>query len=86
MRRSEPMKTKKIPPHPSRGNSSGRILEPLEISQYRMAKDLHVSARRINEIIHAKQASLRIRLLSYLVISTFQSGFGLIFKPDMILR
>ena len=27
------------------------FLEPLEVSQYRLAKDTHVPARRINEIV-----------------------------------
>jgi antitoxin HigA-1 len=32
------------------------FLEPMEISQYRLAKDISVSARRINEIVHGKRA------------------------------
>ena len=46
----------KLPPvHP------GEILQedflvPLRISQYRLAKDISVSARRINEIVHGKRA------------------------------
>jgi addiction module HigA family antidote len=50
------MKTKKIAPiHP------GEILleefmKPLGISQYRLAKDLNVPARRINEIVHGNRA------------------------------
>lgn len=50
------MKKKKIPLiHP------GQILhieflEPMKITQYRLAKDIHVSPRRINEIIHGKRA------------------------------
>ena len=28
------------------------FLEPLGLSQYRLAKDIHVPARRINEIVH----------------------------------
>src|SRR3989339_1931173 len=48
--------TKKIPPiHP------GKILmeefpEPFAISQYRLAKDIDVAPRRINEIIHGDRA------------------------------
>ncbi len=47
---------KKIKPiHP------GEILDqefllPLKISQYRLAKDISVSARRINEIVHGTRA------------------------------
>ncbi len=32
------------------------FLGPLEISQYRVAKDTGVSARRINEIVHGRRA------------------------------
>ena len=32
------------------------FLKPLGISQYRLAKEIHVPARRINEIVHAKRA------------------------------
>jgi addiction module HigA family antidote len=48
--------TKKMPTiHP------GEILEeeylkPMEISQYRLAKDISVPPRRINEIVHGKRA------------------------------
>jgi addiction module HigA family antidote len=32
------------------------FLKPLGISQYRLAKDMNVPARRINEIVHGKRA------------------------------
>ncbi len=32
------------------------FLEPMEISQYRLAQDISVSPRRINEIVHGKRA------------------------------
>jgi antitoxin HigA-1 len=32
------------------------FLQPLNLSQYRLAKDLSVSPRRINEIVHGKRA------------------------------
>jgi addiction module HigA family antidote len=32
------------------------FLEPMGISQYRLAKDVSVPARRINEIVHGKRA------------------------------
>jgi len=32
------------------------FLGPLEISQYRLAKDISVPPRRINEIVHGKRA------------------------------
>jgi addiction module HigA family antidote len=31
------------------------FLKPMEISQYRLAKDISVPARRINEIVHGKR-------------------------------
>jgi len=32
------------------------FLKPMRISQYRLAKDMSVPARRINEIVHGKRA------------------------------
>ena len=32
------------------------FLGPLELSQYRLAKDINVPPRRINEIVHGKRA------------------------------
>jgi addiction module HigA family antidote len=32
------------------------FLEPMGISQYRLAKDIGVTARRINEIVHGRRA------------------------------
>jgi antitoxin HigA-1 len=50
------MKNRDFPPI-----TPGEILEeefllPMELSQYRVAKDIHVSARRINEIVKGKRA------------------------------
>ena len=44
------------------------FLEPLKISQYRLAKDIHVPARRINEIVHGLRsisANTALRLGRY---------------------
>ena len=44
------------------------FLEPLELSQYRLAKDISVSPRRINEIVHGKRrvtADTALRLARY---------------------
>jgi addiction module HigA family antidote len=44
------------------------FLKPLEISQYRLAKDINVSPRRINEIVHGKRsvsADTALRLARY---------------------
>ena len=32
------------------------FLEPMGISQYRLAKDIGVTARRVNEIVHGRRA------------------------------
>lgn len=32
------------------------FLNPMEISQYRLAKDINVDPRRINEIVHRKRS------------------------------
>ncbi|RKX43569.1 MAG: addiction module antidote protein, HigA family [Verrucomicrobia bacterium] len=44
------------------------FLEPLELSQYRLAKDISVPPRRINEIVHGKRsvtADTALRLARY---------------------
>lgn len=44
------------------------FLEPLDVSQYRLAKDTNVPARRINEIVHGKRgvsADTALRLARY---------------------
>ena len=48
------------------------FLGPMEISQYRLAKDIHVSPRRINEIVHgvrAISANTALRLGKYFGVS-----------------
>jgi addiction module HigA family antidote len=43
-------------------------LKPMEISQYRLAKDINVDPRRINEIIHGQRsisADTALRLARY---------------------
>lgn len=50
------MKTRKISPvHPGEVLFE-EFLKPMRISQYRLAKDIGVPARRINEIVHRKRA------------------------------
>ena len=47
---------KRMPPlHPGEILLS-EFLEPLDLSQYRVAKEMGVPARRINEIVHGKRA------------------------------
>jgi len=63
----------------------GEFLEPMEISQYRLAKDISVDPRRINEIIHGKRsisADTALRLGRYFQTSArfwlnLQSHFDL---------
>lgn len=45
------------------------FLRPLDVSQYQLAKELGVSARRINEIVHGQRrisADTALRLARYL--------------------
>lgn len=48
------------------------FMEPMGISQYRVAKDINVPARRINEIVHRKRgisADTALRLSRYFGLS-----------------
>ena len=50
------MQSKKLPPiHPGKILMED-FLEPMGISQYHLAKDISVSPRRINEIVHEKRS------------------------------
>ena len=84
------MAAKKLPPvHP------GEILlveflEPLGVSQYRLAKDVNVSPRRINEIVkgtRAITANTALRLARYFATSerfwlNLQSHYDLEIERD----
>ena len=63
---------KKLPPiHPGEILLE-EFLKPLKISQYRLAKDIHVPARRINEIVQGKRsisADTALRLSRYFGMS-----------------
>ena len=49
------MKEKKLPPiHPGEILME-EFLKPMGISQYRLAKDISVPPRRVNEIVHGKR-------------------------------
>lgn len=61
------MSTKMAPVHPGEILLE-EFLEPLDISQYRLAKDISVPARRINEIVHGTRsitADTALRLARY---------------------
>ena len=48
------------------------FLKPMDISQYRLAKDITVHPRRINEIVHGKRsitADIALRLARYFGMS-----------------
>ena len=48
------------------------FLKPLGVSQYKLAKDINVPARRINEIVHGKRsitADTALRLSRYFNLS-----------------
>ena len=66
------MATKRIMPiHPGEILLE-EFLKPLGISQYRLAKDISVPARRINEIVHGKRsvtADTALRLSRYFGLS-----------------
>ena len=48
------MSNRMQPIHP--GEHLAEFIDEYGISQYRLAKDIHVPARRINEIVHGKRA------------------------------
>ncbi len=68
------------------------FLEPMEISQYRLAKDISVPPRRINEIVHGKRgvsADTALRLSRYFGTSerfwlNLQTGFDLEVERDRL--
>lgn len=66
------MTSQKLPPiHPGEILLE-EFLKPLNISQYRIAKDIHVPARRINEIVHGTRAitpDTALRLSRYFGVS-----------------
>lgn len=66
------MTDKKLPPiHPGEILLE-EFLKPMGVSQYRLAKDIHVPARRINEIVHGKRAispDTALRLSRYFGLS-----------------
>jgi len=78
---------KKIPPlHPGEVLFK-EFLKPMKISQNRLGRDLKVSPRRINEIIHGKRsitADTAIRLSRYFVNSArFWLGLQMDYDLDV---
>lgn len=68
------------------------FLKPMNISQYRLAKDISVPARRINEIVHgtrAVTANTALRLAKYFCMSpqfwlNLQSHYEIEVETDKI--
>ena len=86
------MKNKKLPPiHPGEILIK-EFLKPTGISQYRLAKDISVSPRRINEIVHGKRsitADTALRLGRFFGISpqfwlNLQTRFDLEVTEDLL--
>ena len=64
-------KNKLVPIHPGEILME-EFLNPMEISQYRLAKDINVPARRINEIVQGKRSitpDTALRLSKYFGLS-----------------
>ena len=86
------MKAKKIRPiHPGEILME-EFLKPLGISQYKLAKDITVPARRINEIVHCKRsvsADTALRLSHYFNLSerfwlSLQARYDLEIEKDKL--
>lgn len=68
------------------------FLNPMGISQYRVAKDISVPARRINEIVHGKRAisaGTALRLARYFCLSerfwsSLQSRYDIEVEKDKL--
>ena len=68
------------------------FLEPMGLSQYRLAKDISVPPRRINEIVHGKRsvtADTALRLSRYFGTSerfwlNLQTGYDLDVERDRL--
>lgn len=86
------MTEKKLPPiHPGEILDE-EFLKPMSISQYRLAKDISVSPRRINEIVHGKRsitADTALRLGKFFGISAqfwlnLQTRYDLEIAEDLL--
>jgi addiction module HigA family antidote len=86
------MAAKKLPPvHPGEVLLE-EFLDPLGLSQYRLARDISVPPRRINEIVHRKRAitaDTALRLARYFSTSerfwlNLQSRYDLEIERDRL--
>ena len=62
------------------------FLEPMGISQYRLAKEIGVPAQRISEIVAGKRGSQRIPICAYAGSLACPMDTGCERKRPMILR
>ncbi len=84
-------KSKLAPIHPGEILME-EFLKPMEISQYRLAKDINVPARRINEIVQGKRSitpDTALRLSMYFGLSerfwvNLQARFDLETEKDKL--
>ncbi len=88
------MASKRLPPiHPGEILLE-EFLKPMDISQYRLSKDIGVPPRRINEIVHGKRsitAGTALRLARYFGTSerfwmNLQSRYDLELEKDKLGR
>jgi len=86
------MKTKKMAPIQPGEILMEDFLKPMAISQYRLAKDIRVPPRRINEIVHGQRAitvDTALRLGKFFSVSpqfwlNLQSRYDLETEEDRI--
>ena len=83
---------KKLPPiHPGEFLEE-ELLKPLKLSQYRLAKDIGVSPRRINEIVHGTRSispDTALRLARYFKMTpqfwmNWQTHYDLEVQKDLL--
>jgi antitoxin HigA-1 len=85
------MSERRAPTHPGEVLLE-EFLKPMEISQYRLAKDINVPPRRINEIVHGTRsvsANTALRLARYFGMSpqfwlNLQSHYDLEVERDKL--
>ena len=63
-----------------------KFLEPMGISQYRLAKDISVTPRRINEIVQGRRSITADTALRLSHVLAWKRSFGLICNLDMIWK
>lgn len=80
------MSKQKLPPiHPGEILMK-EFLKPMEISQYKLTKDISVPARRVNEIVHGKRSITPDTALRLSRFFAFQNDSGSIFRHVMIWK